>query len=246
MKRFKDKNILVTAGAKGIGEAIVKRFIREGARVFFTYNTSRAKAQEIEENTAGDKAKAYKLDVTDYKKGEALVKKITREYGGIDILVNNAGIAKDKPISEMSIEDFNEVIDVDLAGVFNMSKIVISYMMLKKKGVIVNISSVAAIKGGSFQISYSAAKSGILGLTRSLAKEVARFNINVNSVCPGFIRTDMFNKMPPFARANGINKVPLGRIGQAEEVAGLVAYLSSKEASYITGQFFIIDGGLSI
>lgn len=245
MKRFKNKNILVTGGARGIGKAIVKRFVKEGARVFFTYNSSKNEAKFLSRELTGVTYE-YKLDVRDFKKSESAVNRIIKEYAYIDILINNAGITADNSIQDMRCDEFRNVIDTNLMGVFNLSKSVIPHMVSRRKGRIVNISSISAIKGVSQQINYSASKAAILGFSRSLAKEVARFNITVNAVCPGFIETDMFNKLPAFSRSSALKNIPLGRIGKSQEVAGLVAYLSSEEAAYITGQVFIIDGGLSI
>lgn len=243
--RFSGKNILVTGGATGIGEAIVKRFMLEGARVFFTYNSSLVNAKRIMLEHKGKSLKAYKLDVRKYKDSLALVRNIIRLYGHIDILVNNAGITLDLPFENMSYDEFKKVIDTNLIGVFNLSKALIPYMIKGHSGKIINISSVSAVKGVPLQVNYSSSKSAILGFTRSLAKEVARYDITVNSVCPGFIETDMFNRLNAFSKSNSVKYIPLGRIGKPEEVAGLVAYLSSDEASYITGQSFVIDGGLS-
>ncbi len=246
MKNFKGMNILVTGGARGIGKAIVERFIRMGARVFFTYNNSSNEAKKIEKEFGSNRVKAFKLNVANYGDAEKLIKAIIKKYGHIDVLINNAGIVKDRPIVEMTQKDFSDVLNTDLTGVFNLSKIIIPFMIQNKKGAIVNISSFSAIKGVSFQCNYSAAKAAVLGFTRSLGKEVARFNITVNSICPGFIKTEMFDNLHPFVKANAVKSIPLGRVGCPEEVAGLAAYLSSNEATYITGQTFIIDGGLSI
>ena len=246
MKRFKNKNILVIGGARGIGKAIVRRFINEGARVIFTYYLSETQAKEFIKELNTELVSAYRLDVRNHKRVKLLIDSIIKEYQYVDVLINNAGITRDNPIHKMKYKEFKDVIDANLVGVFNLSKVLIPYMISGKEGKIINISSVSAIKGIAYQTNYSASKAAILGLTRSLAKEVARFNINVNSICPGFIKTDMFNELNAFSRSNAIKYIPLGRIGKPEEVAGLVAYLSSKEASYITGGAFIIDGGLSI
>ncbi|MEI8011770.1 MAG: 3-oxoacyl-ACP reductase family protein [Candidatus Omnitrophota bacterium] len=245
-KKFKGKNILITGGARGIGVALVKRFALEGSNVYFTYKTSSAAALQLAREFDRYGVKAYKLDVTSYKNSVLLVKRIIQEHQHIDILVNNAGITMDKPMQEMKAAEFRDVIETNLTGTFNLCRAVIPYMMTQRKGSIVNVSSVSAIKAVMWQVNYAVSKAGILGLTRTLAKEMARYNINVNAVCPGFIETDMLLTMHPHVRSNLSKIIPLGRIGRTEEVAGLVAYLASNEATYITGQSFIIDGGLSI
>ena len=246
MKRFKNKNILVTGGARGIGKAIVRRFIDEGARVLFTYYLSEIQAKIFLKELKAKHAQAYKLDVRNRRDVRILIGDLVKEYGKIDILINNAGITKDNSIEKMKHKEFKDVIDTNLVGVFNVTKAVIPYMISRKEGKIINISSISAIRGIAYQTNYSASKAAILGFMRSLAREVGRFNIKVNAVCPGFIETDMFNKLSSFSRNNAVRQIPLSRIGRPEEVAGLVAYLSSREADYITGQSFIIDGGLSI
>lgn len=246
MKRFKNKNILVTGGSRGIGRAIVSRFIKEGARVFFIYNSSEDEAKKIikELNTA--LINPYKLDVRDYKKAVRVVNAIIKEYGHIDILINNAGITRDSAINEMKYNDFKDVVDTNLFGTFNLVRAVIPHLISRRKGKIINISSVSAIRGVPHQVNYSASKAAILGFTRSLAREVARYDINVNAILPGFIQTDMFDKLNAFSKSVALKNIPLRRVGKPAEVAGLAAYLASKEAAYITGQTFVIDGGISI
>lgn len=246
MKRFKNRNILITGGSRGIGRAIVSRFIKEGARVFFIYNSSEDEAKKFikELNTA--LINPYKLDVRDYKKAVRVVNGIVKEYGYIDILVNNAGITRDCAINEMKYNDFKDVVDTNLFGTFNLVRAVIPHLISRRKGKIINISSVSAVRGVPHQVNYSASKAAILGFTRSLAREVARYNINVNAILPGFIQTDMFDKLNAFSKSAALKNIPLRRVGKPAEVAGLAAYLSSKEAAYITGQIFVIDGGISI
>lgn len=246
MKRFLNKNILVTGGSRGIGRAIVGRFIKEGARVFFAYNSSEDEAKKFIKELNSASINSYKLDVRDYKKAGCVVDTIIKEYERIDILVNNAGITRDSAINEMKYKDFKDVLDTNLLGTFNLVRAVIPHMISRRDGKIINISSVSAIKGIPHQVNYSASKAAILGFTRSLAREVARYNINVNAVLPGFIQTDMFDNLNAFSKSAALKNIPLGRVGKPAEVAGLVAYLSTKEASYITGQIFVIDGGVSI
>ncbi len=246
MKRFKNQNILITGGSRGIGRAIVSRFIKEGARVFFIYNSGEDETKKIikELNTA--LINPYKLDVRDYKKTVRVVNAIVKEYGHIDILINNAGITRDSAINEMKYNDFKDVVDTNLFGTFNFVRAVIPHLISRRKGKIINISSVSAIRGVPHQVNYSASKAAILGFTRSLAREVARYDINVNAILPGFIQTDMFDKLNAFSKSVALKNIPLRRVGKPAEVAGLAAYLSSKEAAYITGQIFVIDGGISI
>ena len=242
------KVAIVTGGARGIGEALVRTLCREGAACLFTYVSSSSSAetlaQEIRES--GGKAVPVMLDVRDYDGARRLVTQAKEDFGGIDILINNAGITRDRSLMMMSRVEWSEVIDTDLTGVFNMSQACITTFLKRKSGNIVNISSVSGIKPMPGQVNYSAAKAGVIGFTKSLAKEVAPYNIRVNAVAPGFIETDMLMQLHEKQRIKVLEEIPVGRFGMPEEVARTVLFLVSDEAAYITGQVVQIDGGLGI
>jgi 3-oxoacyl-[acyl-carrier protein] reductase len=247
-KALSEKVAIVTGGARGIGAALVRTLCREGATCLFTYKSSssqaEALAQEIRES--GGRAVPVMLDVRDYDGARRLVTQAKEDFGGIDILINNAGITRDRSLMMMSRGEWSEVLDTDLTGVFNMSQSCITTFLKQKSGNIVNISSVSGIKPMPGQVNYSAAKAGVIGFTKSLAKEVAPYNIRVNAVAPGFIETDMLMQLHEKQRVKVLDEIPLGRFGMPEEVARTVLFLVSDEAAYITGQVIQIDGGLGI
>lgn len=241
-----NKVILVTGATRGIGKQIAITFAKEGYDIAINYrkenedleNTKKA----IEEN--GGKCFAVQGDVSSFDDCVRLVKEIINEYGKIDVLVNNAGITKDTLLMRMKKEDFESVIDVNLVGTFNVTKNVVPYMMKAKSGRIINISSVVGVSGNAGQTNYSASKAGIIGFTKSLAKEIASRNILVNAVAPGFIETDMTNVLKDEVKDAISKQIPLNRMGKAEDVANVVKFLASEDSSYITGQVINIDGGM--
>jgi 3-oxoacyl-[acyl-carrier protein] reductase len=243
---LKDKIAIVTGGTRGIGRAIVFELVQKGAKIVFTYLKSDESAgiilDEIKELKG--EAEAIKADVRDFKEAKRVVEETINNFGGIDILINNAGILKDKALMMMEPSEWQEVIDTNLTGYFNMAKACIVTMMKQKSGNIVNISSVAGIIGTPRQVNYSSAKAGIIGLTKSLAKEVAPYNIRVNAIAPGYIETDMTKDLKQ--KEDFIKMIPFSRFGKPEEVAKVVSFLVSDNAKYITGQVIKVDGGLAI
>jgi 3-oxoacyl-[acyl-carrier protein] reductase len=245
---FKDKAAIITGGTRGIGKAITLMLAAEGADVAFTYLKSAKEADELvkEIEGMGKKALALQIDVRDFQKSKELVEKVKLAFGKLDILVNNAGITKDKALMLMAKEDWEEVIDTNLSGTFNVTRNVIVTFLKQKSGNIVNITSVSGIAGMSRQINYASSKAGIIGFTKSLAKEVASYNIRVNAVAPGFIETDMISGLKEEYRNELTERIPLGRLGTTHDVAGVVKFLLSDAASYVTGQVIVVDGGLFI
>lgn len=243
-----DKIALVTGGSRGIGAAIAKALAKEDAAVVINYNGSgeRAKAVAEEIKVSGGKAEIYQCNVADFDACGEMIKTLIQKYGRIDILVNNAGITKDGLLVKMTEEDFDAVIDTNLKGAFHTIRHMSRYFLKQKSGKIINISSVSGIMGNAGQANYSASKAGIIGLTKSAARELASRGINVNAIAPGFIATDMTDSMPKEAREKMIEKIPLNRIGGPEEIADLAVFLASDKADYITGQVFAVDGGMTI
>ena len=243
---LKGKVAIVTGGTRGIGRAIVLELIHNGAKVIFTYLNSVQSASIIldEIKELGGEAGATRADVKDYEEAKRVVKETMEKFGVLDILVNNAGIIKDKALMFMEPSEWQEVIDTNLTGYFNMAKSCIVTMMKQRSGNIGNISSVSGVVGIPKQVNYSSAKAGIVGLTKSLAKEVAGYNIRVNAVAPGFIDTDMTRQLK--ARDELMKLIPAGRFGEPAEVAKVVSFLASERSGYITGQVIKVDGGLTM
>lgn len=239
MQEFKDKIILITGGSRGIGKAIAEFFSDAGAAVIVTYRNS------IDEEYFNSKnIRHHKCDVSDVKSVQETVDAILKEYSKIDVLVNNAGITKDGLLMRMSEEDWDAVIDTNLKGIFNMTKAVTRSMMSKRYGKIINITSIVGIMGNAGQANYSASKAGVIGFTKSAAKELAARNININAIAPGFIETEMTSKLSDEVKQNYLNSIPLKRFGKGEEIAKTVMFLASDDSAYITGQTLCVDGGI--
>jgi len=245
---FKDKVILITGASQGIGKATALRFAKEKASLAvndITEQEEQLKELKNEIEKLGGKASYYLADVANYQEVEKMVQNIKSDLGKLDILVNNAGICRDKTLAKMTKEDWQKVIDVNLTGVFNCTKAALA-LIVNNRGKIINVSSLVGIRGNFGQTNYAAAKAGIIGFTKSLAKEVGRFGVTVNAVAPGFIETKLTQKMPEEIKLMVKKFTPLGRFGKQEEVASLIAFLASKEADFITGSAVSIDGGLSL
>lgn len=240
------KVALITGATRGIGKQIAIKLAKEGYNIAINYRKENEELEntkrEIEEQNV--KCLAVQGDVSNFEDTKRFVDEVINEFGAIDVLVNNAGITKDMLILRMQKEDFESVVNVNLTGTFNVTKNVVPYMMKKRSGRIINISSVVGISGNAGQTNYSASKAGIIGFTKSLAKEVASRNILVNAVAPGFIETDMTSILKDDVKAEIAKNIPLKRMGTAEDVANVVKFLASEDSSYITGQVINVDGGM--
>lgn len=240
------KVAFITGGTRGIGKKIAITLAKDGYDIAINYRKENNDLENIKNEIEKTNAKflAVKGDVTDIDSTQQMVNDIIKEYGKIDVLVNNAGITKDTLLVRMKKEEFEDVIDVNLIGTFNITKNVIPYMIKQRKGRIINISSVVGISGNAGQTNYSASKAGIIGFTKSLAKEVGSRNILVNAVAPGFIETQMTDILKDEVKEEISKKIPLKRMGTVDDVANVVKFLTSEDSSYITGQVIQVDGGM--
>ncbi len=247
-KLLLNKVAIVTGGTRGIGRSIVIALAKEGADTAFTYVKNPALADSLvdEVKEVGRRALPAQIDVRDFENAKIFVDKVKEEFGKIDMLVNNAGINRDRSLMMMTKEDWSVVIDTDLTGVFNTTRACIITFLKQKSGNIVNVSSVSGIHPLAGQVNYASAKAGIIGFTKSLAKEVAPYNIRVNAVAPGFIETDMTAALDEKYKNKLLNTIPLGRFGATDEVADVVVFLLSDRSKYITGEVIQIDGGLGL
>ena len=237
---------LVTGGVRGIGREIAMELSLNGFDIAINYRNQTEEMQVLKKEIESNGVRCFfaKADVSNYEECKSMVEDVIKEYGKIDVLINNAGITKDTLLMRMKEEDFDSVININLKGTFNVTKQVIPFMMKKRSGRIINVSSVVGVAGNSGQCNYSASKAGIIGFTKSLAKEVASRNILVNAIAPGFIETKMTEVLPEQVKEQIVKGIPLGRMGSAKEVAKVVKFLSLEDSSYITGQVICIDGGM--
>ena len=245
---LENKVALVTGAAKGIGRAIALRLAEEKATVIVNYNGSKERAEEVVKmiTDMGVRAESYQCNVADDEACQAMLRDIIKKYGHLDILVNNAGITRDNLVMKMNDEEFDAVYETNLKGVFHTIHHTSRYFLKQKSGRIINISSVSGITGNAGQANYCAAKAGVIGLTKSVARELSSRGITANVVAPGMIETDMTKDLPDTVKENMLHNIPLGRIGKPEEIAAAVAFLASEEAGYITGQVLAVDGGMTM
>ena len=246
MSDVKNLNVIITGGSRGIGKGIAMAFAKKGANIAFTYSSSSSSASNLEKqlNSFGIKARSYKSDASSYNESIDLVNKISTDFDSIDVLINNAGITKDNLLMRISEEDFDDVINVNLKSVFNMTKAVQKKMLKQRKGSIINMSSVVGVKGNAGQSNYAASKAGIIGFSKSIALELGSRNIRTNVIAPGFIETEMTKKLSEETIKQWRNGIPLKRGGTVEDVANLCLFLASDSSSYITGQVINVDGGM--
>ncbi|RZT22976.1 3-oxoacyl-[acyl-carrier-protein] reductase [Fictibacillus sp. BK138] len=243
---LKDKSVLITGASRGIGRAIALYFAKNGAKVAVNYSGNEAKANEVVEEIKanGGTAFAIKADISSSEDVTNMVKSVIDEFGSLDVLVNNAGITRDNLLMRMKEEDWDAVINTNLKGVFLTTKAVTRQMMKQRNGRIINIASIVGVSGNAGQANYVAAKAGVIGLTKTTAKELSSRGITVNAIAPGFIETDMTGKLEEGIKEDMLRNIPLARFGQPDDIAAAAAFLASDSSSYITGQTLHVDGGM--
>lgn len=246
MKLLEGKVAIITGASRGIGRGIAEVFAKHGANVAFTYSSSAASAQQLEDelNALGVKARGYQSNAADYEQAHKLIEDVLAEFGTVDVLINNAGITKDNLLMRMSEEDFDQVIDINLKSVFNMTKAVQKTMLKNRAGSIINMSSVVGVKGNAGQTNYAASKAGVIGFTKSVALELGSRNIRCNAIAPGFIETEMTGKLNEDVVQGWRESIPLKRGGTTEDVANACLFLASDMSAYVTGQVMNVDGGM--
>ena len=240
---FSGKVAIVTGGSRGIGRAIVQALAREGAKVAFTFVQNKTLADQL---TNGETIVGFQTDVSNFEQTKDLVKQVKDRFSRIDILVNNAGITRDKLVALMSEKDWDDVLDTNLKGPFNLTKHVVGVMLRQKSGSILNVTSISGITGMAGQVNYSSSKAGMIGFTKALAKEIAKANVTVNALALGFVETDMTDVLNAEYRAKALERIPLGRFAKPDEIAEIALFMLSPKAGYITGQVLQADGGLAI
>lgn len=248
MRQLEGKKVLITGATRGIGRAMAELFAAEGADIAFAYLNSVEKAEAMEKELAsnGIKAKGYRMDVASFEGAAKMVEEVTQEFGRIDILVNNAGITRDGLLLRMSEQQWNEVIDTNLKSAFNFIKACTPVMMRQKSGCILSVSSVVGLHGNAGQVNYAASKAGLIGMTKSVAKEMASRGIRANVIAPGFVLTEMTGQIPDDKLAEWCKAIPMQRGAQVGEIAKAALFLVSDQSSYITGQILQVDGGMSM
>ena len=246
MKLLENKVALITGGSRGIGKGIVEVFAQQGAHVAFTFNSSAEAANALAKELSKDgvQVRAYQSDAAQFDQAEALVSKVLEDFGSVDILINNAGITKDNLLMRITEEDFDRVIEVNLKSVFNMTKAIQRTMLKQRHGSIINMSSIVGVQGNAGQTNYAASKAGIIGFSKSVALELGSRNIRCNAIAPGFIETEMTQKLDEATVQSWRDGIPLKRGGSPEDIANTCLYLASDLSSYVTGQVLHVDGGM--
>jgi len=246
MKLLTDKVVLITGGSRGIGATIVKEMAAQGADVAFTYNSSPDRAAEVEKEaaTSGQTVKAYQSNAADYAQAEELIKTVTADFGRIDILINNAGITKDTLMLRMGEDDWDRVMDINLKSVFNLTKHALRGMLKQRSGSIINMSSIVGVMGNAGQANYAASKAGIIGFTKSIAKEVGSRGIRCNAIAPGFIATEMTDALTDEQKKAYSDSIPMKKLGEGTDVANACIFLGSDMSTYISGQVLNVCGAL--
>lgn len=239
------KIALITGGSRGIGAAIVRKFVAEGAKVAFTYARSTGPAEALVAELGADNVKAYQSDAASFEASAELVKQVTADFGNYSILINNAGITRDTLLMRMSEDQWDSVMDNNLKSIFNLTKHSLRPLMKSGAGSVINMSSIVGVTGQAGQANYAASKAGIIGFSKSLAKEMGSRNLRCNVITPGFIQTDMTDELPEALRESYLSKIPLKRLGEPEEIAKACVFLGSDLSSYVNGQVIGVDGGLT-